>query len=192
MAIATAEAAGLGTQAWSGVGEPGPARVPNQEWPARPSPKPDKQFFTSTWNFSTSSCSWLERQRIWHRNPSGGGRLPRPGERLWLLDPVPTTLIFVIDTLDDFKELAARYPHRRKDNPRDPTLAPNWRHISESAQFSGVHATENAIEAVAAQLPADQPRFSGWDVESTLWLRWSLTNQRCHGRVVGVWTVEGV
>ena len=188
----TAAAAGLGTQAWSGVGDPDPERVPNQDWPAQPNPKPSKQFFTSTWNFSTGSCPWLECQRTWHRNPRGNERLPRPGERLWLLDPLPATLIFVIDTLDDFRELAVPYPQRREDNALDTTLAPHWRHITESAQFSGVRVTENAIEEGKAQLPADQPRFSGWDLESTLWFRWSLTNPRCHGRIVDVWTVERV
>jgi hypothetical protein len=139
------------------------------------------EFYTSTWDPAARSSAWLDFLR------TRGERSPRADERLWLLDPVPDAVLFVIDSLDDFRRLVVEYPHRWND--RNPTVAPHWRRIAETEPFDAVHATTNAVEAAKAQPATDQPQLRGWDVESTLWLKWRLSLRRCAGHVASGWTV---
>lgn len=115
-----------------------------------------------------------------------GTRPPRDRERLWLLDPERDTLLYAIDSFDDIKALADEYPHR-SNNPKNPTVHPDWQRVRDEGLFDAVHVTARAIESVKAQPPADQWRLFGWDVESTLWLRWRLTGPRCLGVVTASW-----
>lgn len=173
---------GLRTQAWVGVGEPDPGRVASGSQPTIPRPKPSLGFFTSTWDSATGSSAWLEFLRVQSE------RAPRDGERLWLLDPAPQAVLFVVDSLADFAELVDAYPHR--GNERNPIAAPDWRRVAEAAPFDAVHVTNRVLHEATEWQPGDgAQQFYGWDVESTLWLRWQLGDRQCLGSISQGWIV---
>jgi hypothetical protein len=119
-----------------------------------PRPKPCDGFFTSTWNPDQQSCAWLE-----HVQTHGQRNLKQEGRYIWAFDPDPAITLFVIDSLDDYRDLANEYPHRY-ENERDPRCAPDWHTIytTNPRPFEAVHVTAGA----AVEL-------EGWDVESTAW-----------------------
>lgn len=143
----------LGVQAWIGTSAPDPNKiaVSGSEFPRW---KPQDGFFTSTWDNDRESCAWLEHmQEHDERYPK------REGRQVWTFAPDPAIRLYVIDSLEAFRELADEYPHRYA-NERNPTCLPDWYAIytAHPRRFEAVHVT-----AQAAAL------LERWDVESTLW-----------------------
>lgn len=162
---------GLGVQAWTGPTAPDPARV-NVALTQYPRPKPYNGFFTSTWDSARRSSAWLDFMRT-------NGRRNAEGRQLWTFVPDPTTTLLIINSEDDYPQLAHRYPHRYP-NERDPRCAPHWFEIAaaDSLPFEAVHVTAEA----AAEL-------DGWDVESTAWFVLRFTSSECMGAITEDWTL---
>lgn len=171
---------GFGAQAWAGVGDPD-ARLFSR--PARtegPRAKPSG-FFTSTWDAERRSSAWLD----FLRTPGATDRRPREAERVWTFAVSEDTRLYIVDSDDDYRRLAGFLP-QHYGNPKDPRYAPNWHDLArlDPLPFDGVHVTTNAL---ASPPRGDHPELSGWDVESTLWLAWPVTNARCIGRIIDGW-----
>lgn len=176
---------GLGEQAWVGVGTPGPGLLTAPAPTSGPRAKPSDGFFTSTFDGSRRSSPWLDLCRS-----DAFTRPPRRGECLWTFDVEEDALLYVVDSQDDFRRLAEFVP-QRYNNRRDPRYAPDWNRLArrEPLPFDGVHVTAKAIADATGQA-AVYPEFSGWDIESTLWLVWRLRRPRCVGRITGGWRLE--
>lgn len=125
---------------------------------------PNLGLFTSTGVFDTFGMWWcyLELNR-------GSSLFPLPWT-VWSLDVHPSARVLEIDTATAWVEFVALEPVRRHG-----LLYPNWR-VAGNA-WDGVHMTVSAIAAtqgVTFVAGADVVAPPYWDVESTLWLRWSF------------------
>jgi hypothetical protein len=149
----------LGVQAWLGAEIFDPDRVLEVNWPNQPMVKPPHGFFTSSSDGGTSP--WIEYQSRQEK---------RAGEkrRVYLLDPNPDALLYIIDTPEDYKRLAETY-RQRHANPNNPEICPHWRKLAQEGPFDAIHMTAAAV--------ADKSLWyaSSWAVESTLWFRPKLT-----------------
>lgn len=189
MALITVTVAdfGLGAQAWAGPDEPDPNRSLRPMPTPGPRPKPHDGFFTSTWDVGRRSSAWLDFMRV------TGERGPED-RMLWVLTPQPEATLYVIDSLADYKRLADEYPQRWNHpnvSSKNPDYAPNWNQIATAKPlpFDGMHATEAGIQAGNVQPPGD-PRFTGWDVESTLWFAWRFIKHELVGVIYDGWTLR--
>ena len=154
---------GLGIQGWAGRDTPDNRKITFAA-SGSPRPKPSDGFFTSTWDADRRSTPWLDFTR-------DGSPRSADGRSLWLLEPDADAGLYVIDSLEDFTLLAEAFP-QRYDNPNDPRFAPDWCQMLDGANDSlaAVHVTEAAIVDGQRQPGSGNPQFTGWDVESTLWL----------------------
>ena len=174
--IQTVAEFGLGIQAWAGEGKPEPSRLGQLNRTARPDPKPQEDgFFTSSWDQTRRSSPWVLLMQG-EQKRSGTGR------QLWLLEPNPHATLYVIDREPDYERLARNYPQRWSQpsvsHSRPP--APDWHQLSGEIPFDGVHVTERASALI-----------QGWDVESTLWLRWQFIGEStCDADIRDDWTLE--
>ncbi len=180
----TAADFGLGTQGWAGLGPLDDRSLRPASSPI-PRPKPYDGFFTSTWDSSRCTTAWLDYMR------SEGNR-PTQGRSLWLLEPDADARLYVIDTLDDFKTLADRFP-QSYDNPNNPWYAPNWSRVFDEGRsmFDAIHVTFATVDAGKSVPGTEHPVFFGWDVESTLWLSAKFTDCGCFGALGDDWTISG-
>lgn len=151
---------GLGLQAWLGGRPFDPSLVELTSWPALPRCKPDHGFFTSTWKEDRRTSAWIEFKATTHRAFEAAS--------IWLLEPNPDASLYVVDSPADWAALVEAYPHRY-ENPRNPTVCPNWRTLTSGSPFDAVHVTTEAL------IDRSQPYTRLWQVESTLWLRSRLT-----------------
>jgi hypothetical protein len=178
--LATVESFGLGAQAWVGEGVPRAKSVAKPIWSPSPRPKPPATtLFTSTWDEEQHTSPWLDFHQ---ENRSEFRRHVRPSERLWILEPVPETTLFVIDTYEAFLHLACTYPHRRKKGLASE--APCWPLIHMAGSFDGVHVTAGFIEGQREHPTEIRPLFRGWDVESTAWFRWPFGQETTMKRIL--------
>src|SRR5207344_2059656 len=101
--------------------------------------KPVNGFFTSTWDQDRQSCSWLE-----HMQTYGQRNLKQEGRYVWTFKPDPAITLRVIDSEDDFRELANEVPDYY-ENKRNPCL-PDWHTIftTKRRPFDAVHVTAKA------------------------------------------------
>jgi hypothetical protein len=174
---------GLAMQGWAGQTEPDQARLIRPSRSPRPTAKPPKGFFTSSWDSERRSTAWLDFMR-------STGQRHNEGRWLWTLAPDPDARVYVIDGWNDYRRLADAYP-QRYENERNPHYAPAWHHVAalDPLPFDAVHVTARATQLASGQGPDDHPQFSDWDVESTLWLAWRLCPQECIGTIASDWTV---
>jgi hypothetical protein len=150
-----AEFGRLGLQAWTGREEFNQAIVGTNPWPNSPTAKPDRGFFTSSWNEESQTSEWM-RSKSYMLRGDPDRRAPV------LLSPVPNATLFVIDSIDDFEALASQYPHKYS-NPRDLRRRPDWGKLA--GLVGAVHVTAGAVA------DGGNCYVHAWEVESTLWFR---------------------
>jgi hypothetical protein len=122
-------------------------------------------LYTSTGVFGTFGMwlCYLELNR-------GSSLFPLPWT-VWSLEIDPGARVLEINTATAWVEFVALEPVRRHG-----LLHPNWK--AAGNRWDGVHMTISAIAAtqgVAFVAGSDVVAPTYWDVESTLWLRWSFT-----------------
>lgn len=123
-------------------------------------------LYTSTGVFGSFGMWWcyLEQNR-------GSTIHPFPW-RVWSLEIDPSARIREIATATDWVAFVAAHSVRR-----DGLLYPDWR--LAAADCDGVHMTLRAIattQGLAFSAGDDVVAPPYWDVESTLWLRWSFAS----------------
>jgi hypothetical protein len=131
---------------------------------ARTVSKP-RGFYTAEWLLG---ASWKEWTRFLRSNSS---ERRMEGAVVTLLTPDPDARTTRIESLADYWNLTVEYPFRHPD-PRIESVAPNWPLLATIAE--GVMVSRWAIEESDAMTLEMNPRFWGWDVESTLWLKWAF------------------
>ena len=134
-------------------------------------PKPRRALWTST-RTSPSLSPWLdhpERADIVH---------------LWRVAVSPTARIAEIHSPEEWFALAHAYPERApgfvytglKNRPASAKrLDPDWRKVAE--EWDGVHLSVGGwltAEDVAYESNGSRTELRGWEMESTVWLRWSF------------------
>ena len=161
MNLVTVESFGLGVQGWAGESRPVPERLLKPGSTAGPTPKPHDGFFTSTLHEGDCSTAWIDYSKVHGLDRESAGRL------LWMLAPQPDATLYVINGEEDYEELSSQYPKRWDPPVKSPVVAPDWNRIANlvGGQIDGIHVIE---------LAASSSWLRGWDVESTLWLRWSF------------------
>ncbi len=170
----------LGIQAWAGVGRPDYWDFRPLERTGEPTAKPKLGYFTCNWNtLDQPSTPWLihMQKRFLDEQPARSGA----GKCLWTLTPKPEAILYVIDSLDAYIELADLFRQMSTANAR--YYAPNWCDIAQSGHVDGVHVTDAAIKEGLAGGSMIQPQLIGWSVESTLWPKWSLIDPKFVCRV---------
>ena len=91
------------------------------------------------------------------------------GRFLWKLVPDPNATYDIIDGEEDYEVLASQYPNRWDDpSARVAAVAPDWNRIAVDSPIDSIHVTASA---------AGSSWLWGWDVESTLWMRWSFVGE---------------
>jgi hypothetical protein len=91
---------------------------------------------------------------------------------VWKLDTSDTARVYNVTTAAEWETLILRYPAVAED-----LIYPDWQSIAHD--WDGVHITVRAIAAIQGmRLQTAQGLLapSYWDVETTLWLRWSFTS----------------
>lgn len=173
---------GLGIQGWAGQSLPDPEKLSRPARSTGPESKPPKSFFTSTLDQSTNSTKWLDYLR------DNNGQRANEGRCLWALTPCPQATLYIVNSLEDYKQLADAYP-KTYENRKNPCYAPDWYQIGNPSAipFDGVHVTEKAIASGNSQ--QGYPKFWGWNVESTLWLVWRFKNVEKIGPLGDDWTL---
>lgn len=169
LTIATVGQVGLGIQGWFGQKPPSPAQVTRPEPSPGPRGKP-RGFYTSSWNDTTGSTAWVDYIKQY---PDRAGE----GRRIWRLWPDPEARLYVIASVQDYETLAEHFPKRWSGSAHSALYAADWSRIP----VDGVHVTAAAIEAAKHRQGNAQPEFGGWDVESTVWYKWSFVRQELVG-----------
>lgn len=118
------------------------------------------------------------------------GQRTSDGRRVWTLEPDREASLYVIDALADYRALADAFPQRWDHSPKNPSYSPNWNQIASTKPFDGIHITNGVVEAGRAQSPKEHPQFTGWDVESTLWLIARFTRYEFVGALGPRWELE--
>lgn len=118
-----------------------------------------------------------------------GQRTP-DGRRVWTLQPDPIATLYVIDPIGHYKALADAFPQRWNRSPKNPSYSPNWNQIASIKPFDGIHVTGGVVQAGRAQSPKEHPQFTGWGVESTLWLIARFTRSESVGALGPGWELE--
>jgi hypothetical protein len=88
-------------------------------------------------------------------------RASEEGRHVFLLEPDPTSRIFVVDSPDDYKALVTAYPQHYENAARG--ACPHWARLAMESTLDAIHVTTKA---------ARDPRCvcaATWEVESTLW-----------------------
>jgi hypothetical protein len=163
----------LGVQGWFGASEPDPNLFRKPDVSTMPTAKPKDGYFTSTWDPLRRSTPWCDFLR------SGSHRADEE-RRLWALAPDPTARLYIIDSVIAYRRLVDVFPHLWKEEV-PLYLEVDWHGLAhaDDRPFEGIHATTEAIQAGTAEVRRrGHPHFWGWQVESTLWLRWSFTGWR--------------
>jgi hypothetical protein len=91
---------------------------------------------------------------------------------VWKLDTSDTARVYDVTTAAEWETLILRYPAVAED-----LIYPDWQSIAHD--WDGVHITVRAIAAIQGmriQTAQGLLAPSYWDVETTLWLRWSFTS----------------
>lgn len=91
------------------------------------------------------------------------------------LQPNPDARILVIDTQEDLVNIRAAYPPAKRDlHPDTPdwmveSLGGPFNFEAVSKDYDAIHLTDNGQWATRR---SNAVNLYGWDVESTVWLRW--------------------
>lgn len=78
-----------------------------------------------------------------------------------LLQPAPTASIYVVETIEDFAQMAREFPQEYA-NSANPAR-PNWERLAGLAD--GIHVAADAVS------DPSNVYSHAWEVESTLWFR---------------------
>ena len=149
---------GLGIQAWLGIDPYDPHRVERVAWPTQPTEKPARGFFTSTWDGRISA--WIE---FYATTP----RAAIEFRTIFLLQPDPHAVLYVIESPDDFDALSDAHPQSYENPHRAP--CPHWAQLAAEGPFDAVHMTAAAVSNKTLWYA------HRWETESTLWFRPKLT-----------------
>lgn len=178
---ATVAELGLGPQGWAGCSEPNRNKLTPPTEARMPRSKPIDGFFTSTLDPAQRSTAWLEFLRA-------HGERASEKRSLWILVPDREAVLYVISSHQDFKRLADKFPQRWEHpnvSTKNPDYSPNWHTIAtcQPTPFHGVHVTAEAIREGLRESRGTPPRFTGWDVETTLWFAWHFAEFERLGRI---------
>jgi hypothetical protein len=125
------------------------------------------------------------RQAIWTSSPVTGGLAAgwiewlvsgedqRPGPySVWRMQVEQPVRVFEIHSPGDWHRLAVKYAGALSGNERNP----DWTLVCRD--WDAVHLSVGGLlttQAVTMESDAGTTTLRGWDVESTVWLRWAFT-----------------
>jgi hypothetical protein len=177
LSLTTVSEYGLESQGWTGSSDPDPAKIRFPSNTPGPKSKPPDGFFTSTLHPGEKGTSWMTYMK-------GNVRWTRENRSLWVLEADPEASLIVIDSMEDYRALADAFPQRWDDpSVRTPAYAPDWFALAQAdISVNGVHVTDAAVRDATVSAES-RLQLSGWDVESTLWMRWSFISQQHIGRI---------
>ena len=134
--------------------------------------KPRAAFWTST-HLARVRSPWLD----WLLH--GEDRRPGPFN-LWSLPVTSGARVAEVHSTADWCRLVGEYP----GEIREEVLHPDWRRIGE--RWDAVHVSAGGLIATEDQpCPAgpENCRLLGWNIESTVWLRWRFGSPTQIGRI---------
>jgi hypothetical protein len=122
-------------------------------------------LWTSTYNRKEKSSEWVE----WCISQDFGNVYEQVW---WLLTPRHESRIYTIDGLRDLEVLMARYPYNYKHrlSVYEYMALIDFEKMSE--EWDGIHLTSRGNMKLHYSFPHN---LNSWDVESTIWFRWSFT-----------------
>jgi hypothetical protein len=136
-------------------------------------PKPRQAFWTCT-RLSTLVSPWLESSE----------KLTRGPERFWVVTASEAARVAEIHSPNQWSDLARAYPRTEPGStftttwprPESSTrLDPDWSKVAQD--WDGVHLSVGGLltaEDVPRQSGGLTTELRGWNMESTVWLRWSF------------------
>ncbi len=133
--------------------------------------KPRDTLWTST-SVGESSSGWLHYLR-WGEDR---WRWEPPYQR-WCLEVLPTARVYEVHGPQAWQALCLAYPAPSRlaypiETPAD-LIEPNWQAVAQD--WDGIHLSTGGLlttERVRWGKPGVQTHLFGWEVESTVWLRW--------------------
>lgn len=126
-------------------------------------PKPKRALWTSTYIPNLVS-PWIE----WCR----AGDDQRPGPYFpWLVEAAATSRVWELQSARDWADLVIAYPGETVNN----YVLPDWRAVSNDWDCVHLSTTGFLIgHGVGIATELGVARLEGWNMESSLWLRWSF------------------
>lgn len=124
-------------------------------------PKPRRALWTST-SIGTCPSHWIPYLRL------GEDRRPPPYHP-WRLEVSPTARIYEVHGPQVWHTLCLAFPF----NVPGGMVMPNWEAVART--WDGVHLSMGGLltsEGVRWSTPEGWTQITGWNVESTVWLRW--------------------
>jgi hypothetical protein len=126
-------------------------------------PKPRAALWTTT-SVGSMPGGWSFYLRI-----GEDGRAPP--YRLWRLEALPSARVYEVHGPEHWRALCIRYP----GEVREGRLMPDWPAVARD--WNGVHLSIGGLltaERVVVDAGGSRAQLTGWDTESTVWLRWSF------------------
>jgi len=127
--------------------------------------KPRAAFWTST-RIGSYSSSWISYLR---RGEDG-----RPAPYYpWRLEASAAARVYEVHEPEAWYSLCLAFPRHEKNK----YIAPDWKKVART--WDGVHVSVGGLlttELVCWKTAQGRTRLSGWNVESTVWLRWAFTH----------------
>jgi hypothetical protein len=149
----------LGVQGWYGRSEPQQEKFSPPARTGGPKMKPQDGFFTSTIEHGTTHWVEVFSRTLREHEPRS----------LWEMTPDPRARIAIINSVEDYQRMVSAYPKRWGQGVNSPAVHVNWHELSQASQrIDGVHVSASAA----------QSHMKPWEVESTLWLRWTFVGWR--------------
>jgi hypothetical protein len=126
-------------------------------------PKPDGGFWTST-ELSPGRSQWTEWLEAEAR---------RKPETAWGLEPDPNARIFHVRSREDEQFLRSKYPAVAEDEI-GKILRSFGSNVIDWERVAKDYDAVNYQPFAGIDDSGEMSAFSMWDVESTLWMRWSF------------------